>query len=281
MNLTYAVTAPNIAVYRIRKGVKGIGNLIGKWFGATQVTSMKPAQRLPEGAHIINYGRSTVPEWDRPDLLWLNRPEAVERAANKVMALELLNEAGVPALKSTTKQEEAQAWLDTNFTVFARLTVNGKKGQGIVVVKPGDELPAAPLYTCSYDKTHEFRVHVFKGQVIDFTQKKKMGKKKRALRGLAKVNMDVRNNGKGWVFAHKDLICDGGHGRGIIEGICISATEVLGMDYAGVDILARFTESGKFLSAVVCEVNSAPGMRCSETREAYQSALANWLNQGG
>lgn len=272
--LPYPVTNDAMVVLRIRRAVPGVGQKIGRAFGANQVTcGHRPRRAVRDGAFIFNYGRSEYPIWyDRSKHTFINTPEAVANCVDKRKTLGLLTRYDVPCLEYTTDRLEAQTMLLQGTDVYARTKVSSKKGNGIVLLDSStDDAVDAPLYTRSFPTVHEYRVHVFNGQVIDITQKKRMGKKKREARGI-EVNERIRNHGRGWVFAHRNLHCDEEGYRGAISEISIAACHVLGLDYGGVDLLVDADNN-----AVVCEVNSAPGMRCTETFQAYLNAIERMI----
>lgn len=271
-----------LAIYRIRKGVPGVGRKLANHFGAQEVTSKKPAPKIPDGAVVVNYGRSVVPDWFDDAVARgvrvLNHPDSVALAVDKRKTLARLKEAGVACLDATESQAVAKQWAAEN-PVIIRATAKGKKGNGVSIAHSPAEVKKAPLYTAFYDKTHEFRVHVFNGEVIDYVQKKKMGEEKQAAFGLNGVNDLVRNHKRGWVFAHNKIII-----RDQIKQLALDAANALGLDFCGVDILAKFKKPANgnkmiFVDAVVCEVNSAPGMSATATLQAYTGAIAAYASE--
>ena len=290
-----------LAVLRIRKNVPGIGRKVARHFNAQEVVcGHNPTDRLADNTVVFNYGRSKVPVWAEGararGVTILNKPSAVARSVDKITCLGILSENGVPALIHTTNRDSALAWLEQGDDICIRHTTTGKQGQGVEVFTvqdglDGKELPRAPLYTQVYNKTHEFRVHVFKGEVIDLVQKKRMGKKKLARFGLDEADTFLRNHKKGYVFAHNDLICDSpaiqhgedvilDNGRVFIEDISKQAVAAIGLDYCGVDVLAKYDRNGAFVSALICETNSAPSLRLTKTFNAYAEAIDGLLRAG-
>ena len=269
-----------IVILRARKGVPGVGRRLARHFNCNEVTALHhPKRKIRPGTIIFNYGRSVYPVWLNEAIdnrcRIINTPYAVGRCVDKLETLQFLDDGGIPIPHFTYEHESAYnvQQLADNKTLVVRHIVNGKKGKGIEFIKDGEDVPSAPLYTAYYDKTHEYRVHVFDGKVIDFVQKKRMGKKKLAKLGLDKPNMLVRNRGLGWAFCRNDIDHDP-----LIERIAIDACADLGIDYAGVDILAKW-EGGKLIDAVVCEVNSAPGMSDKNTFKAYTDAIQHAINR--
>ena len=279
-----------IVILRARKGVPGVGRKLARAFDANEVTcGFRPKIKVPDGALILNYGRSQWPVW-YPEaaargVVILNTPPSVGTCVNKLSTLQLLSIKGVKCLEFTEDYQEAYSWCinaphPASIAGVARTTLTGKHGNGIEPFYHATEysieggvFPEAPMYSKFYDKTHEFRAHVVAGKVIDLVQKKRLGSKKREERGI-EVDDLVRNHKRGWVFAHNDLICDTGGGRDTIESLAKEACHALGIDFAGVDILAKYDEEGHFVDAVVCEVNSAPGMSSPTTFKAYVKAFS-------
>ena len=271
-----------MVVLRLRKGVPGVGRKLSKFFNAYEVTcKSNPAVKVPDNAFVLNYGRSEWPVWyldaRERGVTFLNSPTAVANSVDKRITLEMLSSAGVSCLEHTTDKQVAYEWYLTGDDVVVRTTAKGKKGNGIELCTPTypksegglDPLdyPNAPLFTKHYDKDVEFRVHVVNGEVIDYVQKKRMGKKKRERIGITDNNMLVRNHKRGWVFAHNDIIRSP-----LVEKLALDTINVLGLDYGGIDILAKVSD-GKVYDAVVCESNSAPGMSSPTTFKAYTEAF--------
>ncbi len=205
----------------------------------------------------------------------VNKPQAVKKSVDKRVALKLLSDAGIPVLRSTTSRVTAKGWVAQGAEVVARTLVKAKKGKGIKLITSLDNFVEAPLYTLHYAKTHEFRVHVLGGRVIDYVQKKRMGKKKLEGLGIDKADMLIRNHKRGWVFARNDI-----YDIPEIRNLGIDATAVVGLDLCAVDILAQFTDDGEFIDAVVCETNSAPGMSDINTLNAYTKGIKDLMATG-
>jgi hypothetical protein len=284
MELNYQVTNNKAYILRIKKNNPGTGQVLGQMLGADQlVCDSRPARSIRANSVVINYGRSKLPVWARDDIKIFNHPANVAKCVDKRVTLSTLKNAGVPCLVFTEDESTAKEWLKNGHIVVVRAVVNGKGGNGVSLTKPSEQLPSAPLYTFFYDKTHEFRVHICRDkdgvlQVIDFVEKKKMGKEKLKKLNLEKANDLVRNHKRGWVFAHNDLTAPkGSQAYNHICEISLNAAEALGMDFCAVDILSMFTEDKVFKNAVICEVNSAPGMSSPTTLGAYVEAFKSIL----
>jgi hypothetical protein len=264
-------------MYRIRKTrggrpAPGVGLRLMKALGMhpldDALTSASSIDKIADGTVVINYGRSVYPIWG--DLVeFINHPDAVAKCVDKRVTLKELART-VPVLYHTEDQKEAQAWCDEGFDIYVRHKPMGKKGNGIEIVKAGDPVPQAPLYTCGYISHTEFRVHVVNGRAIDVVQKRRVGKKRRERLGI-KIEEGIRNHRRGWVFCHNGFE----YPEKMVED-CVKAVRHLGMDFAGVDVLARTDNEkfdGKVVDYVICEVNSAPGMSSPTTFKAYVEAF--------
>lgn len=215
---------------------------------------------------IINYGCGETPVWgdDVHFVPILNHWNAVRRCANKLSAFKILTSEAVPCLTWTANKEAAQRWS----RVVVRHKLTGTGGDGIEIIHPlkGEEIPDAPLYTNYFKKNTEFRVHVFDGEVIDYTQKRQLLSEHSKERGI-ETNPYVRNHKNGWVFCREGII----YNDTICE-LAVKAARAIGVDYAGVDILANFDKETKQLkNAVVCELNSAPGMKKTTYQKYVQT----------
>ena len=254
-------------VLRANKKRGGYGRKLADALKAPVVVALKrPLKRIKDNAIIINYGRSVSPIWlsdvmDRGGTI-INHPAAVRLSVDKRSTFTTLSAKGVKCLPYTMSKAVAQAWSDQGKDVIVRRTSTGQGGKGVELFEANKKLPEAPLYTIHIPKTHELRVHIAGGKVIDYVQKKRMGKAKREARGLVCADELVRNHKRGWVFARKDILR-----TEEIEQLAIDATAALGLNYCAVDILAVSDEKGT--EAWVCETNTAPGFGGETTFNAY------------
>jgi hypothetical protein len=168
----------------------------------------------------------------------------------------LLEAAKVSHVPYTSSKETAQAWKDKGSVIFAR-TTGGQSGSGITIVGEGHtpDLPDRPLYTLYVKKKKEFRVHVFRGQVIDVQQKKR--------RNGSDADSLIRSHDNGWIFAHEDVVEPTG-----LRELGVAAVSALGLDFGAVDIIWNEKQNRCY----VLEVNTAPGLTDS-TAEKYANAL--------
>lgn len=224
---------------------------------------------------VVNWGCSQTPVWSQRAQMRgvriLNKPQAVKLAANKLITLTELRRAGVAVPDFTTDLYTAQAWLDQGEIVFERHTLTGNSGEGIQIVSQEydpedpdtirDYLSSAPLYTKYVPKTTEFRVHVFRGEVIDYIEKKKMASDRRP----ENFNRYISSVTLGWVFARSniaDLLP--------VKAAAIRAVSALGLDFGAVDI--AYANGLPF----VLEVNTAPGLQ-GTTLVKYLNAFKRYM----
>lgn len=198
---------------------------------------------------LINWGCSASP-FINSNGQWLNHPNAVSNAANKLKTFQLLKEAEVSIPTFVTNKVDAEALFDNGTTVvYCRTKLRGKGGSGIVVANSKEELVDAPLYTAGILRSDEFRLHVFKGEIFDVVQKRK----RTTDADPAMFNHYIRNHDNGWVFAREgaaEAIDD------TIRSTAITAIRALSLDFGAVDM--RVDRESR--QPYVLEVNTAPGI---------------------
>jgi hypothetical protein len=191
-------------------------------------------------------------------------------AVSKVSTYAYLDAARVPCVKWTDERDTAQRWLDKGHRVLTR-----KDGlaQGRGIREGIHDLREGEFYTRVFPKTHEFRVHVGGGKVLDLVEKKAP---------LAEVQVDrlIRSHDRGWVFAHGNLsVIPVDADR--LGDLAIAAIKTLGLDFGAVDILAILDKETprRVSKAVVCEVNTAPGLSSITTLEKYLAYFDGIINK--
>lgn len=239
--------------------------------GALRVRS--DGDYVPKIGHVVvNFGSAKVPDWmgraQARNVKMLNRPDAVNIASNKLATLQALQRANISIPEFTTDIHKARQWVGTGYTVVERHNLRGNSGDGIRIVNIDDEemssnIEYAPLYTKFIEKTAEFRVHVFRGEVIDYIEKKKVSTERRP----ENFNKYVCSNNLGWVFVRNNI-------RDIpeVKDIAKRATQVLGLDFAAVDVV--YHEGRPY----VLEVNTAPGLT-GTTLVKYGNAFRRYLGK--
>lgn len=209
---------------------------------------------------VINWGASGVPE-EVAKCTIINNPDAVSRASDK---LQFFQNAECRKPEWFTHTQVASEFGEENgVTIVVRHVLNGHSGEGIELVEPGEYMPHAPLYTEYVPKKQEYRVHVFRGQVIDVQRKAR-----RRDVPDEQVNWKVRNNANGFIFARNgDALGD------VPEDVLQQATlavDSLGLDFGAADVIYN----DRLSQAFVLEVNTAPGLE-GTTIESYVRAFTN------
>ena len=195
----------------------------------------------------------------------LNHPSKVDNASNKLRTFQLLGDL---AVEHTTSLSTAINWL-ADSVVFSRTSLNANSGEGIVLNMPGAEsLTPAPLYTKNFPKTHEYRVHVFRDDIISFQQKRLKASENRTdtpddyiwnyelgQRVFARNDIDVTPEVKEQLFS-----------------ISIQALKKLDLDFGAIDI--GYDENTRDIK--IFEVNTACGLT-GTTISDYANAFRNYL----
>lgn len=191
---------------------------------------------------LINWGGGTFPSRDwNPE--WLNKPSRICNAVEKLTAFQLFHGADVPHPAWTFHGSVAKQWLEAGHIVLARATATGMMGQGISLLNnPRQEIPSAAFYSKHVKHTEEYRVHVFKGMLVNLGKKEQL---------RPNANMMVRNaDERNWDFIHVEEAP-----YPVIEA-GIAAVVALGLDFGAADVGFRSQDN----KAYVFEVNSAPGV---------------------
>ena len=167
---------------------------------------------------------------------------------------------GIPCPEFTFERGTARNWLADGGVVFCRTLTRASEGRGIVVAETDDQLVDAPVYTKYTKKKREFRVHIFKDQVVQVVEKRK--------RAGWTENRDtrIRNSANGYVFCRD--ICNIPDG---LHELALKASRVTHSDFKGVDI--GYNELKDQLFCI--EVNSAPGIEGSNVTD-YVNTILNY-----
>lgn len=229
-----------------------------------------------EGDVIINYGSSSFPMERVGRGRLLNNPGAISLASNKLRAFEVFQNAGVKTVEWTNQRTIAQGWVEQGGMVYARTTLQGHSGAGIVIgygnpagvgdagdVQVTSTLPSAQLYTKAIlQERREFRIHVMDGKITYVQQKRRRD----GFRENETYSNLVRNHHTGWIYATQNAdVCDEAKRE------AIRAIEALGLDFGAVDVITRRGE------AWVLEVNTAPGMSGTNL-ETYATNFTRLMN---
>jgi len=216
---------------------------------------------------IINWGNSNLPEWDFTNCV--NLPTSVKTAVDKLETFRKFNHARFRDIpKWTTDIETAKSW---NVPVMARTKLKGHSGEGCYYFQDLFDIEnmewaddPIKLYVQYIPKIVEYRIHVFRGKVIDAQRKRKS---REAMQSKT-INKRIRSHNNGWIFARENCSPDN-----TILSLAMSAVSVLGLDFGAVDIIVD-----KRNKAYALEINTAPGLE-GQTINSYANAIINLLNQ--
>ena len=222
------------------------------------ILRVSPSYKAKREDIIINWGNSNPPHFKfiSHDL---NDPHAIGRASDKLRTFQELEDCEFFDIPYYTDDiNQARDWIDEGHKIYCRTTVTGHSGHGIVIADQQNEIVNAPLYTVATRHKHEYRVHVFRDQILDVQQKKKK-------LGYGTGN-GIRNHSNGWVYARAEIAPT--------EELLLSArraVQLLGLDFGAVDIGHRLIDNQFF----VFEVNTAPGLE-GTTLDKYAKAIYNY-----
>ena len=176
---------------------------------------------------------------------------------DKITQYKFFKENTIEALAFTTSREEACQWVADGCVVLARTLTRSSEGKGIVVIEEGGQVPVAPVYTIYRKKKKEFRVHIFKDEVVQVLEKRRK-------KGVYNGETKIRNTANGYCFCSGDVVEPDG-----IRELALAASKVTMSDFKGVDI--GYNE--KLNELFVIEVNSAPGIQGSNIDKYVESII--------
>lgn len=236
-----------------------IGSLSAKRLARTLgILRVSPSYNARRSDVIVNWGNSTPPHfrWMEQDL---NNPKGIQLACDKLNTFITLNHLGFHHLPEWYQFfSSAKGCIHEGKTIYCRTKTNSHSGNGIVIAKTLEELVPAPLYTVATKHKHEYRVHVFRGQVLDVQMKRK--------RNGALGGTGIRNHANGWVYARAEIAPP----EELLSSAC-KAVSLLGLDFGAVDIGHRIIDNKFF----VFEINTAPGLE-GTTLDKYSKAIYNY-----
>lgn len=244
------------------------------WSGGAKALGVRAGILRATRRQVKKYGDfETIINWGRSERRfhgeYINAPESVVIASNKLRSAEAFGEHGVPQPDYTRDPAVAEGWVAEGHTVVCRTLLRASKGRGIVLVTPqtDNEICKAPMYTKYVKKADEYRIHVAFGEVIDAQMKKR-----RLEVEDDDVNWQIRNAHNGWVFAR-----DGVSPPDCVKSAAISSVAALSLDFGAVDIGYNVKEG----TAAVYEVNTAPGLEGTTLDTYYAAFLKRFPQLGG
>lgn len=180
---------------------------------------------------------------------------------DKIYQYNWFTQNSIEALAYTTSHQEACAWVANGSIVVCRALTRSSAGKGITIVEAPGPVPVVPVYTIYRKKKKEFRVHIFKDQVVQVLEKRR-----KADWTGDKSDAKVRNLANGYVFCSSGVVEPDG-----LRALALAASKVTTSDFKGVDI--GYNE--KLNELFVIEVNSAPGIEGSNVQRYVEVIKQN------
>ena len=219
--------------------------------------------RANNGDTIIRWGFSGGSELERGKTV-VNKAVSISSNSNKLRALQLFGQNGMNVPKIWTNKRAI-----TKFPVLGR-DIHHYGGKDIVLINGSntgrnnfDRIPDKNFYVEVIASTSEYRVHVFKGDVIRVTKK--------VFRGHTRDDVQVdetgiiRNDTYGW--GHQNVT---NPPQNVVTE-AKKALTVAGLDFGAADVIVSNTGT-----AYVLEINTAP--RLNDTGlEIYVERFANLI----
>ena len=149
--------------------------------------------------------------------------------------------------------------------IVCRTLLRAKSGKGIVIADTVEQLVDAPVYVIYQKKTNEYRVNLFKGEVVCIREK-------RLRKGYEKPegrDGRVRSHDNGYVFCEPlEALPEE------VIAMAKAAAKMTSSDIVGVDIAFHKPTNYWFM----LEVNSAPGME-GKTIEQYADVIVKHFEE--
>jgi len=210
------------------------------------------------GDVLVRYGVSAYPLRDYHFTIVLNNSQSIVNASNKYMSLVIMKEHKVPIPEFYTKQQLTTKCLP----VLRRLNYH-TRGRDIIKVTRINNVREGDFYTEFIEGEEEYRIHIFKGEIIRVQKKVDTtpNKPRRYIRSFEN-GYELRDN-----FENNYTITEA------CAKIALKAVKSLGLDFGAVDIL--ISNKGK---PIVLEVNTAPRLNMFG-RQLYTLYIAHVIGK--
>ena len=268
----------------------------------TGILRATPAQTQRHGSFttILNWGNSER----RFDCDYINNPEAVAVASDKLRSARRFYDASIPTPPFTTERSEALRWRRDGSGIIARRLLRGSGGRGVLYYGPdcGGENPErgepdtngnAPVHRGGGGREDSPTDGSGRGQprergfivpapmytkyikkateyrvhVFDGRVIDIQQKRKRQEVPNDEIDYQIRNAVNGWVYCRDGIDCPDS-----VRMAAINAVAALGLDFGAVDVGWNTHDD----AACVYEVNTAPGLEGS-TLDSYYEAIKRRL----
>lgn len=235
--------------------------------GASELSEALDVPRIRHNnSRFIGSSRKTVINWGSSEVSKevlackiLNPPSVVSVVSNKLSFFRKMTDASDPprCVPWTTDITVAQKWVKESLVVV-RNVLTGHSGNGIIIAD--NDIPKAPLYTKYISKSHEYRIHIIKGQIIDAQRKIRDPDRE-------PTNWKVRSHDNGFIYVRQGFTVPGD-----VADQALKASVSSGIDFGAVDVIW----SDKQKKAWVLEINTAPGLE-GATVENYANGFRELL----
>lgn len=248
-------------IYPYRMGSKS-ATALARALDIAQIRHARSKFRGASNKVVINWGSGDLPVQARLCRV-LNKVSAVSVARDKLQFFRSQSRGKARMVPWTDSVAEAEQWLKKDYTVVARKSLTSHSGHGIIIVKPGEKLPPAPLYTRYISKDEEYRIHIVGGQVTDVQRK---------IRDPDREPKDwkVRSHDNGFIFVR-----GGVNPSGDVRAQALAAYMASGLDFGAFDIIWNKKQG----QAYVLEANTAPGLE-GHSVGLYASAFKKLVGKG-
>lgn len=190
-----------------------------------------------------------------PETVVLNYGNAVL----KTEQYQYFKDNNIPHPEWTTDFAVARDWVRSGITVVCRNRIRSERGHGIVLADSEATLVESKVYTKYIPKKREFRVNIFKDQVINIREK--VGK-------AGSTNTKIRTPDNG--YSTVKLLAEAPKG---LSELALAAAKVSNSDFKGVDICYNQLKDYLF----VLEVNSGPAIEGASVQE-FAAAIRKVLS---
>lgn len=227
----------------------------------TKRTKVKIADADFTNKFVIRWGNTIAV--DLTNSVVYNRAENITKATDKKLSREMLAEGGIRVPRAVKPEDN-----DINFPVIARPRRHAKGRNFVILNNRGEFYPhwirnnEDWYYSEFVDKVKEYRVHCGHSRVLNLLEKPNPGNGmiawNRAVNGEAFTNIK-------W-SEYDGNVCNE----------ALRAVQVMGLDFAGVDIIVDAEGN-----AYVLELNTSPTLNSSEYSMSRYAKYFDWLTKTG
>ena len=233
--------------------------LLAEKLGAKRIKHTNSKFKGSRNKWVVVWGASRISNESVADNVYkckvFNSPRLASMTSDKIETFKFLSHHRVPSVEFTTNIRTASQWIVEGNKVVIRNLVESHSGRGIEIVDSVDDLHDAPLYTKYFPKKKEFRIHV-SGRGLFYVQRKVIRKSYLEEVGADNVNWQIRNAANGFVFQRYGIDVPDAV-KELADELKKSLISEFGRHFI---VCADVLYNEQMDKAVVCELNSAPGL---------------------